>query len=117
IDPALAIALYRIVQEALTNIVKYARAKNVTGDLTVTDGGGTVLIEDDGIGIPDDAQSNRLSHGIAGMRQRVKAMHGEFSIGRRPEGGTMIEVNIPTPRQPDAEAGAAQVVGLPSAPS
>jgi hypothetical protein len=40
-------------------------------------------------------------------------MHGEFSIGRRPEGGTIIEVNIPTPRQRDAEPGAAQVVGLP----
>ena len=113
IDPALAIALYRIVQEALTNIVKYAGAKNVTVDLALTDDDVTLLIEDDGIGIPDDAQSNRLSHGIAGMRQRVKAMHGEFSIGRRPEGGTIIEVNIPTPRQRDPEAGTAQVVGLP----
>jgi len=113
IDPALAIALYRIVQEALTNIVKYARAKNVTVDLAVTDDDVTLLIEDDGIGIPDDAQSNRLSHGIAGMRQRVKAMHGEFSIGRRPEGGTIIEVNIPTPQQRAEETGAAQVVGLP----
>ena len=48
----------------------------------------TLLIEDDGVGIPEDAQNNRLSHGITGMRQRVRALHGEFSIGRRPEGGT-----------------------------
>ena len=60
----------------------------------------TLLIEDDGIGIPDKAPNDRLSHGIAGMRQRVKALHGEFSIGRRPEGGTLIEVNIPLPDQP-----------------
>ena len=112
IDPPLAIALYRIVQEALTNIVKYARAKNVIVDLALTADDVTLLIEDDGVGIPDDAQSNRLSHGIAGMRQRVRAMHGEFSIGRRPEGGTIIEVNIPTPRQQEAES-APQAVEAP----
>ncbi len=54
-----------------------------------------LTIEDDGVGIPDDAQSNRLSHGIVGMRQRVKALRGEFSIGRREEGGTRIQVAIP----------------------
>jgi signal transduction histidine kinase len=97
IDSSVAIALYRIVQEALTNVVKYAHAKNVSVDLTVTSDGLTLLIEDDGVGIPEDAQINRLSHGIAGMRQRVRALHGEFAIGRRPEGGTLIEVNIPTP--------------------
>ena len=113
IDPPLAIALYRIVQEALTNIVKYARAKKVNVDLSLTPDDVTLLIEDDGVGIPDDAQSNRLSHGIAGMRQRVKAMHGEFSIGRRPEGGTIIEVNVPVPRQRDAESADPQVVQTP----
>jgi signal transduction histidine kinase len=40
-------------------------------------------VEDDGIGIPDDAQNNLLSHGISGMRQRVRALHGEFSISSR----------------------------------
>jgi signal transduction histidine kinase len=53
-------------------------------------------IEDDGIGIPDGAQNNHLSHGIVGMRQRVKALHGEFSIGRREGGGTRIDVSIPS---------------------
>jgi len=104
IDPQLGITLYRIVQEALTNIVKYARAKNVNVDLELADGDVTLLIEDDGIGIPDDAQGNRLSHGIAGMRQRVRALHGEFSIGRRPEGGTRIEVNVPLPPASAGEA-------------
>ncbi|MFO1304011.1 MAG: CHASE3 domain-containing protein [Burkholderiales bacterium] len=96
IPPQVSIALYRILQEALTNIVKYARASNVNVDLGLTADTITLLIEDDGIGIPDDAQNNLLSHGIAGMRQRVRALHGEFSIARRPEGGTMIEVNVPT---------------------
>jgi signal transduction histidine kinase len=100
IAPQVSIALYRILQEALTNIVKYAKAKNVSVDLGLTQDTVTLLIEDDGIGIPEDAQDNLLSHGIAGMRQRVRALHGDFAIARRPEGGTVIEVNIPTGRSP-----------------
>lgn len=95
IAPQTSIALYRILQEALTNIVKYARAKHVSVDLGVGGDTITLLIEDDGVGIADDAQNNLLSHGIAGMRQRVRALRGEFSISRRSEGGTVIEVNIP----------------------
>jgi signal transduction histidine kinase len=92
--------------------VKYARAKHVHVELSASDDNVTLLIEDDGVGIPEDAQKNRLSHGITGMRQRVRALHGEFSIGRRPEGGTLIEVNIPLDRPPReqgalARAGAA----------
>jgi signal transduction histidine kinase len=95
IAPQLSIALYRILQEALTNIVKYAQARRVSVDLGLTADTVTLLIEDDGVGIPDDAQNNLLSHGIAGMRQRVRALRGEFSIARRAEGGTVIEVSIP----------------------
>ncbi len=96
IPPHVSIALYRILQEALTNILKYAQAKSVNVDLGVTSDTVSLLVEDDGVGIPDDAQTNLLSHGIAGMRQRVRALRGEFSINRRPEGGTLIEVHIPT---------------------
>jgi len=103
IPPHVSIALYRILQEALTNIVKYAQAKSVSVDLGVTADTVSLLVEDDGVGIPDDAQTNLLSHGIAGMRQRVRALHGEFSISRRPEGGTLIEVHIPTGRVAQAE--------------
>jgi len=99
ISPQISIALYRILQEALTNIVKYAKAKNVAVDLGLDTETVTLLIEDDGVGIPEDAQNNLLSHGIAGMRQRVRALHGEFAISRRPEGGTIIEVNIPLGRE------------------
>ncbi len=93
--PGVSIALYRILQEALTNIVKYAKAKQVNVDLAVTADSVKLLIEDDGVGIPDDAQNNLLSHGITGMRQRVRALHGQFSIARRGKGGTAIKVTIP----------------------
>jgi signal transduction histidine kinase len=100
IAPQISIALYRILQEALTNIVKYARARRVSVDLGVTADTVTLLIEDDGIGIPDGAQDNHLSHGIAGMRQRVRALEGEFAISRGAEGGTVIEVNVPLRPRP-----------------
>jgi signal transduction histidine kinase len=100
LDPRVSIALYRILQEALTNIGKYARAKNVRVELNVADDNISLLIEDDGVGIPDGAQKNKLSHGITGMRQRVRALHGELSIQRRAEGGTLIEVNNPRERKP-----------------
>ena len=103
IPPNVAIALYRIVQEALTNIVKYARAKKVNVDLGLGSDALTLLIEDDGIGIAENAQDNRLSHGIAGMRQRVHALGGDFAIGRRAEGGTLIEVNVPLRSSRNAE--------------
>jgi signal transduction histidine kinase len=111
IPPAVAIALYRILQEALTNVLKYARAHRVAVDLAVADGSVMLVIEDDGIGIPDNAHSNRLSHGISGMRQRVRALGGEFSIGRRREGGTLIEVHVPLAATPPTlpDAGSATV--------
>ncbi|MCC7326149.1 MAG: CHASE3 domain-containing protein [Burkholderiales bacterium] len=95
IPAPVSIALYRIVQEALTNIVKYAGARNVNVDLGLGSDSISLLIEDDGIGIPADAQRNLLSHGIAGMRQRVRALRGEFSISRGVHGGTIIEVVVP----------------------
>ena len=95
IVPGVSIALYRILQEALTNIVKYAKARQVNVELALTADSVKLLIEDDGVGIPDDAQNNLLSHGITGMRQRVRALHGQFSIARRGKGGTAIKVAIP----------------------
>ncbi len=95
IPPGIAIALYRIMQEALTNIVKYARAKNVGVEMLVGGDDISLVIDDDGIGISESDHGNLLSHGITGMRQRVHALHGDFSIRRREEGGTRIEVSVP----------------------
>ncbi len=112
LEPGVSITLYRILQEALTNIVKYARARTVSVDLGLSDDTVTLLIEDDGIGIPEGAQNNLLSHGISGMRQRVRALRGEFSIARRAEGGTIIEVNIPIQRLVAAAEAAASAPAI-----
>ncbi len=110
--PEVSIALYRIVQEALTNVTKYAKAKNVNVELLRTNSGVSVIFEDDGIGLPAGAETNALSHGISGMRQRIRALKGEFRIHGRPGVGTTIEVHVPlspqsgsakTPAPPEGE--------------
>jgi signal transduction histidine kinase len=95
LPPEQSIAIYRIVQEALTNVLKYAKAKRITVDLVRSAGGVTLSFADDGVGMPEDALSNHLSHGIAGIRQRVRALHGEFTIRGTPGHGTLIDVHLP----------------------
>ena len=79
IAPQVSIALYRILQEALTNIVKYAKAKSVSVDLGLTEDTVTLLIEDDGVGIPDGraeqppvARHRRNAPARAGAARRVR---------------------------------------------
>ncbi len=95
LPPEVSIALYRIVQEALTNVVKYANARHVSVDLLRDAEGVSLIVQDDGRGLPSGAANARLSHGIVGMRQRVRALKGEFRINGRPGAGTTIEVIIP----------------------
>lgn len=101
LPPDVSIALYRIAQEALTNVVKYANARNVRLELRRDPMGVTLSIQDDGGGMPARGASNRLSHGIAGMRQRVRAFEGRFTIRTRPGAGTTIEAYLPL----EAESG------------
>ena len=116
LPPATGIALFRIVQEALTNVVKYAKAKKVEIDLMQSPDHVSLVVSDDGIGIPEGAQNNRLSHGISGMRQRVRAMRGEFSIHGTPGRGTMIEVTLPLPKESDGEPSTQPELRLPTLP-
>jgi signal transduction histidine kinase len=95
LPPDVTIAIYRIVQEALTNIVKYAKARHVDVDLVQSSEEVSLVIRDDGVGLPPGADTNKLSHGISGMRQRVRALGGEFSIRGKPRAGTTLELTIP----------------------
>jgi len=109
-----SIAAFRIVQEALTNVVRHARARAVDVEIARSHDDVTLIVSDDGIGIPPE-RGGRLSHGIAGMRQRAWALRGEFSIRRRPEGGTVIEVHIPLAAGGHETAGSAAAQAPPEA--
>jgi len=104
LPPAVSLALYRIVQEALTNAIRHAQAKQVSIEILRSAGEVTLVISDDGVGIDRQALKGALSHGILGMRQRVRALAGEFRIAGRPGSGTTIEVRLPLAAVPGGPA-------------
>ena len=94
IDKDISLVLYRVVQEALNNTLRHAQANKVLVALAVTPSGYELKVQDDGIGIVS-TRPEQLSHGIAGMRHRVTAMGGCFTVSSQPGQGTCIEVHIP----------------------
>ncbi len=92
----LGIAVYRMVQEALTNIGKYARAQQAW--VTVKPDGAHLHIEvhDDGVGF-DPAQIGHGGHGLLGMRFRIQAARGELQLRSAPGRGTRLIARIPLP--------------------
>ncbi|CAN5889921.1 hypothetical protein BH11PSE8_BH11PSE8_16450 [soil metagenome] len=89
------LALYRLVQEALTNVSKYAQATEVRVALAAEPGVVRVRIEDNGIGF-DDTQTKSATHGIAGMRFRIERLDGHLSVESAPGRGTRLEALVPT---------------------
>jgi PAS domain S-box-containing protein len=88
----LALNLYRIVQEAVANILRHARAGSVTVTLAGRAAGLHLVIADDGVGFDPGMASGGM--GLTGMRERVRLVGGTISIGARPGQGTRIEVSV-----------------------
>jgi len=95
LGPDLEIALFRLVQESITNIVKHAKAKSVELVLDRSDDGLRLCVADDGVGIADLDNARNLSHGMAAMTQRMKSLGGTFEVTTRPNQGTRIEAFVP----------------------
>ncbi len=91
----LEIALYRLIEDSLSNVVKHAKAKKVTVSLDRTPDGLNLEISDDGVGIADLAAARQLSYGMASMRQRVRAVGGNFEVVSLPGQGTRVQVFVP----------------------
>jgi len=96
LSPHLSTALFRIFQEALTNIAKHSRAKQVCVSLTVEGGRVRLCVADDGRGMQEADLAKAGSFGILGMRERVEHYGGDFRVCGRAQGGTELEVSIPT---------------------
>jgi PAS domain S-box-containing protein len=101
-DPATATALFRIVQESLTNIVRHAHANSVTVTLEAEDDELVLRIEDDGRGF--DAAGSTPGIGVVGMRERALAVGARLAIDSVPGQGTTIEVRLPLQQPVEAEA-------------
>ncbi len=90
-----SIALYRICQEALTNVVRHARAGAVTVRLGL-DGDAAVLeVEDDGRGLPAGEEERPTALGLLSMRERARALGGEVWFSAVPGGGTRVSARVP----------------------
>lgn len=98
-NPEAAIAIFRIVQEALTNVLKHANAKRIGLELEHQGGALQIRVHDDGVGI-NVRQPGALgrSHGLAAMRHRAQALGGRCSVERGVEGGTEVRVRLPLER-------------------
>ena len=94
---ATQLTVYRLVQEALTNISKYAKAKKVLVTVHSYPTHVAVQVRDEGAGF-DPAAVGPASHGLAGMRHRVEAAGGRLTITSRPGNGTLVSAVLPKPR-------------------
>jgi signal transduction histidine kinase len=103
-EATLTIALFRIVQESLTNILKYAKANTVSVSLKRNETGLVLRVLDDGIGITEDALQKPMSHGLLGMRERALLLGGSLTVKPGPQGkGTCVEAVIPLPLTPEPD--------------
>jgi signal transduction histidine kinase len=87
-------ALYRIVQEALTNVVKHARARRVSISLTRMQHSVNAVVEDDGQGF-DPETTREGGFGVVGMRERLSLLGGRLRVESRPGAGTTIAAEVP----------------------
>jgi two-component system sensor histidine kinase DegS len=96
LSPDIETALYRIVQESLTNLVKHAPAGRVSIVLRRGERAVSVVVEDDGVGFdPGAAREDGL--GLVGMRERVALLGGRFDVESRPGAGTTFVAEVPVP--------------------
>ncbi|WP_172684064.1 histidine kinase [Desulfosarcina cetonica] len=95
LDPKRSVAVFRIFQEALTNVARHARATAVTIDLTETETTLELVVRDNGIGISEEQILTSRSFGVIGMHERVNHLNGTFSIHGAPRTGTTVKVRIP----------------------
>jgi PAS domain S-box-containing protein len=100
LDDAASTAIFRIVQEALTNIARHANASSVTMYLYRIDGQLLVSIRDDGRGIVAADMEKAQSLGLIGMRERVWGMHGQITVSGDEPPGTRIDIVLPLPDRP-----------------
>ncbi|MDH3438104.1 MAG: PAS domain-containing sensor histidine kinase [Betaproteobacteria bacterium] len=93
-DP-LVTAIYRMVQEALTNVVRHAQATEARVSVRVAGERLKVAVEDNGKGIDPEALNKEKSYGLRGIRERARTLGGSASIRARAQGGTLIEIEMP----------------------
>jgi len=102
---AQSLALFRIFQEALTNVARHASAQHIEVKLAATHEAVTLQVHDDGRGIHRREISSLHSLGLLGMQERAKQLGGAFDIQGVPGDGTIVTVSIPFKQSAGASSG------------
>ncbi len=96
-------AVYRLVQESLTNVVKHARAGRVRVSVQESDSDVRIEVQDDGVGF--DPHEDTAGFGLAGMQERVRLAGGSLDVATGPD-GTCVSATLPVPERPVDETAA-----------
>lgn len=99
-----AIALFRVVQEGLTNAIRHAHATKIRLEFASAAEGYRLQLSDDGKGMDLSSRQLKWSHGISGMRHRIRALGGRFHIDSAPGKGTQLRVEVPVANVSDSKA-------------
>ncbi|MGV3705512.1 MAG: ATP-binding protein [Arcticibacter sp.] len=97
LDKFLELAVFRAVQELLTNVVKHSEATDASAEITDYDDSVLIVVQDNGKGF-DVKKRGRSGIGIASIRSKVKLLKGSFSITSSPESGTTVKIRLPAYR-------------------
>jgi two-component system, NarL family, sensor histidine kinase UhpB len=93
--PEVELAVYRVAQESLTNVIRHAHASEVLVALQPVDGALRLVVRDDGRGLP--AGDGQVGTGIAGMSERALHVGGRVTLASSPDAGTEVRLDIPLP--------------------
>ena len=94
LSPDVEQCIYRVAQEAVTNVANHARAKNVTVNMEFTEGKVILIIRDDGVGFDVEKRDKANHFGLEGMRERAQLVGGELNIISKPGDGTTVKLVI-----------------------
>lgn len=96
---AVSAMIFRVVQEAITNVIRHAHASKIIIEAHLNSKTITISIKDDGIGISSNRNRNKNSHGVIGMEERCRLYGGKFSIQGESGKGTVVTLSLPLKRK------------------
>lgn len=94
-SPLVENLVYRIMQEAVNNVVRHSGARSCRISLTINNGHLRALVEDDGVGFDPERAFGEEHFGLSGMQERVRVIGGSLRVRSRDAGGTQIELRVP----------------------
>jgi signal transduction histidine kinase len=94
LSPDVEQCIYRVAQEAVTNVAKHARAKTLTVNLESTEEKVTLTVHDDGVGFDVDNEGKENDYGLEGMQERAQLVGGELTVSSKPGDGTTVKLVV-----------------------